>query len=180
MFNLFKKKDPGIRIIDKIVMTQSAKWNALIDQWRKNNDTVFVFWFDETMRQAETFFLKENITAINFYLAKTIQLSQLKGKEIIFTEHYPLPQKEKELFEGLQLGEVQIWSAMDEPLFKEFGSEKIIQMMKQLGMKEDQVIEHNMIGKAIHNSQEKISKKVILDQMSSSQEEWMRKNWTNS
>jgi preprotein translocase subunit SecA len=79
----------------------------------------------------------------------------------------------------LNLQDVQVWSALDEPLFKHFGSDKIIQMMKQLGMKEDVAIEHNMISKAIQNAQEKISKKVLIDQAASSQEEWLKKNWAS-
>jgi preprotein translocase subunit SecA len=70
-----------------------------------------------------------------------------------------LQQKENEFFQKLNLQEAEIWSALDEPLFKHFGSEKIIQMMKQLGMKENEAIENTMISKAILSIQAKISKK---------------------
>jgi hypothetical protein len=179
MFNIFKKKEPGVRVIDKIVMTGAAKWNALLEKWKKSTEIIFIFWFDETRRQAESFFPKESGAGVNFYMAREIPSHQLVGRPLLFAEHYPLAEKERELFEKLQLEEAEVWSAMDEPLFKEFGSDKIVQMMKQFGMKDDQVIEHNMVSKAILTAQEKIGKKVLLDQSSASQEEWLRMNWRN-
>jgi preprotein translocase subunit SecA len=65
---------------------------------------------------------------------------------------------------------------MDEPLFKHFGSEKLIPLMKMMGMKEDEVIEHSMVSKSIMKGQEKIAQQVSLEQTAGSQEEWMRKN----
>ena len=113
-------------------------------------------------------------------MAREVHSSQIVNKQVIFVEHYPLMQKEQELFVKLNLQQAEVWSALDESLFKQFGSDKIIHMMKQLGTKEDDVIEHAMISKAIQNTQEKISKKVLIDQTCTSQEEWMRRNWTNN
>ena len=69
-----------------------------------------------------------------------------------------------------------VFSAMDEPIFKHFGSDKLIPLMKMMGMKEDEVIEHNMVSKSIIKGQEKIGEQVTLEQSAGSQEEWMRKN----
>jgi hypothetical protein len=179
MFNFFKKKSPETRVVNKVIMTEAAKWKALADQWKKNNNTVFVFWFDETLQKAETIFGQETAMPVELLRARDIHSPNPAGKQLIFAEHYPLPEKEKELFQRLNLPEIQVWSALDEPLFKEFGSDKIVQMMKQLGMKEDEVIENSMISKAISGAQEKISKKVLTDQTCPSQEEWLRKNWVH-
>jgi hypothetical protein len=177
MFNLFRKKEPGVKVVDKILMVQAAKWKTLAALCNKEQNVTLIFWFNETLRQAQEN-LGSEINLVNRSLiAGQVHLPQIEGKKVVFAEHYPLPQKEKDLFERLQLEEAEVWSAMDEPLFKEFGSDKIVQMMKQFGMKEDQVIEHNMISKAIHNAQEKIEAKVTVDQMASSQDEWLRKNW---
>ncbi len=177
MFGFFKKKDAEIKVLNKVIMTEAAKWKALADEWKKNNNTVFIFWFDDTLQKAENIFRQEITSTPELWIANNVLSSNLVGKQVIFAEHYPLSEKEKEIFQKLNLTEVQIWSALDEPLFKEFGSDKIVQTMKQLGIKEDQVIEHNMISKAIISAQEKISKKVLTDQTASSQEEWLHKNW---
>lgn len=174
MFDFFKKKKGQLRITDKIWMTEAAKWKAIADQKKKEPNSVFIFWFDNSFRQAEA----SNLT--DLLMAREVHASQLENKPIVFAEHYPLQQKEQELFEKLNLTEVQIWSALDEPLFKQFGSDKIIGMMKQLGMKEENAIEHNMISKAIQNAQEKIAKKVLVDQLCTSQQEWMQRNLVNN
>lgn len=180
MFNIFRKKESGFKVIDKILMTQAAKWNALASLLKKEESVVLIFWFEETFRQSQDLLNSDKNFSERLLLTNQVHLPQIDGKKVIFAEHYPLAKKEKDFFERLHLSEAEIWSAMDEPLFKEFGSDKIVQMMKQLGMKEDQVIENNMVSKAIHNAQEKIEAKVILDQMAGSQEEWLRKNWKNS
>jgi hypothetical protein len=176
MFGLFKKKEATIQVKDKVWMTGEAKLQALINEWKKNPDIVFIFWFDESLRQIESFFTGQSLAPIVLLTARETNTSHLSGKKIILVEHYPLSQKENEFFQKLKLQEAEVWSALDEPLFKHFGSEKIIQMMKQLGMKEDEAIEHPMISKAIHNAQEKISKKIIIDQASHSQNDWLQKN----
>jgi preprotein translocase subunit SecA len=74
------------------------------------------------------------------------------------------------------LDEVRVLSALDEPLFKRFGSDKIIQMMKQMGMSEKQSIEHDMISKAIQNAQDKIDHKIDIEQSARSQNDWLVRN----
>jgi hypothetical protein len=177
MFGLFKKKEAIIQVKDKVWMTGGAKLQAFINEWKKTPKIIFIFWFDESLRQAESFFAGQATTVPVLLTARETITFHLAGKKIILAEHYPLQQKENELFQKLNLQEVKIWSALDEPLFKHFGSEKIIHMMKQLGMKEDEAIEHPMISKAIHNAQEKISKKIIIDQASHSQNDWLQKNF---
>ena len=177
MFGLFKKKEATIKVKDKVWMTGEAKLQAFINEWKKTPKIIFIFWFDESLRQAESFFAGQATTVPVLLTARETNTFHLAGKKIILAEHYPLQQKENEFFQKLNLQEVEIWSALDEPLFKHFGSEKIIQMMKQLGMKEDEAIEHPMISKAIHNAKEKISKKIIIDQASHSQNDWLQKNF---
>ncbi|HKB43244.1 MAG TPA: hypothetical protein VKC90_02605 [Chitinophagaceae bacterium] len=176
MFGLFGKKEATIKVKDKVWVTGEAKLQAFINEWKKNPGIVFIFWFDESLRQVESFFAGQATTAPVLLTARETNTFHLAGKKIIVAEHYPLQQKENEFFQKLNLQEAEIWSALDEPLFKHFGSEKIIQMMKQLGMKENEVIENAMISKAILSVQEKISKKIIIDQAAQSQDDWLQKN----
>lgn len=77
----------------------------------------------------------------------------------------------------MNVKQVIVFSSLNEPLFKRFGADKIIQVMKQLGMKDDEVIEHSMINKAIQRAQEKIEKKVVVEQSAHSQHDWLEKNF---
>jgi hypothetical protein len=121
-------------------------------------------------------FAGETSNEVTTFQANQVHASQLTGKKIIFVEHYPLLKKEQELIEKLALPEVFIHSALDEPMFAHFGGDKIVKMMKQLGMKEEQSVQHKMISQAIVNAQEKIEKKVSSEHLAGSQREWMTLN----
>jgi len=77
----------------------------------------------------------------------------------------------------MNLQTVKVLSSLDEPVFQQFGADKIIQVMQQLGMKEEESIEHKMVTNAIRNMQEKMEKKIQLDQSARSQAEWLQKNY---
>lgn len=176
MINLFKRKErsPGFR--DKIVMTEEAKWKALSSLCEKDKNIILISWFDGTLKNTQAIFSNASDWTERCILANQVHSSQTDGKKVVMAEHYPLQQKEKDLFDRLHLSGVEIWSALDEPLFKEFGSDKIVKMMKQLGMKEDEVIEHSMISDAITNAQKKIWERLVTDQAAASQEEWLHLN----
>ncbi len=176
MFNLFKKKEGKVKVIDKIWMSQEAKWNGIVSLWKKNPGMVIISWFDSTLRQLELVFARETISPASLFSARAIHSSQIAGKNVIFAEHHPMRKKELEAFNQWHLSEIIVHSALDEPFFKHFGSDKIAEMMKQLGMKEDSMIEHSMISSAIQNAQEKIEKKVVTEQSAPSQQEWIERN----
>jgi hypothetical protein len=179
MFGLFKKKENEIRTIEKIIISEEAKWKLMLENWRQNDQTVYIFWFDETHDQAATYFAANGGAACTLLTAREVQSHHLTGRTPAFAEHYPLLSKERALFEKLGLTSVVIYSSLQEPLFKLFGSDKIIQLMKQLGMKEDEVVEHKMISNSIRNAQEKIEKKVDMDLSARSQKDWIEKNLPN-
>ncbi len=157
-------------------MSEAAKLEAFPAEWKKNDAIIYVFWFDETLHRVASLFEQQSLPATSLVTARETAAIHLNGKTIIFAEHYPLKEKETALFQKLNLQEVVIWSALDEPLFKHFGGDKIIQLMKQLGMKETEAIQHNMISKAIHSAQEKIAKKVTFEQSAGSQADWLKNN----
>ncbi len=176
MFGLFKHQTPAVKVIDRIWMTETAKFQSLVREWEKNNQIICICWFDDTLRHAASFFTKETSGDTPLITAREITSSHVRYKQILFAEHHPLQQKENELFQKLNIQQAIVWSALDEPLFRHFGGDKILHLMQHLGMKENEAIEHTMISKAIQKAQEKINKKVIARQGASSQEEWLRKN----
>ena len=52
MFDLFKKKEPTTKIIDKVWMEEAVKFQSLVEEWKKDNTIIYIFWFDETLRNA--------------------------------------------------------------------------------------------------------------------------------
>ena len=53
----------------------------------------------------------------------------------------------------------------------------MLPLMKLLGMKEDEAIEHALVTKSIIKGQAKIAAKVELEQSAQSQEEWLDRNF---
>lgn len=176
MFNPFKKQEDSVKVIDKIWMSEPAKWNGILELWKKDPELVIITWFNETNRHLTDLFAKETSSPLSIFMAREVHSSQLTGKNIIFAEHYPMRTKEQKTFKQWQLKHAIVYSAMDEPLFLHFGGEKILGMMRQLGMKDDNVIEHKMISSSIENAQDKIEKKVVSEQLANSQKEWMERN----
>ncbi len=173
MFTLFKKKEESVKVVDKIWISEKAKWKGIIEECKKDPTAIVIAWFSSTVSHLEAL---PADTTITIYLAREIHSSRLAGKKILLAEHHPLRSKEQDSFKLWQLKEAVVHSSLEEPLFKRFGSDKIIQMMKQLGMKEDEAMEHKLISGAIENAQEKIAKKVITEHSADSQQEWMERN----
>jgi hypothetical protein len=176
MFGLFKKKETGAAITDKVTISEAAKWKALFSAWENNKELVIVFWFPESVATAEAFFLSKTNEPVTLLTSREAGSAHLQGKQLVFAEHHPLKSREDELFAKLNLSTVMVWSSLDEPLFQHFGGERIIDMMKKMGVGEDEVIEHKMISSSITNAQKKIGNTVTVEQLANSQREWMNKN----
>lgn len=157
-------------------MTTDAKFRGLFESWKNDNTTVFICWFEETFRSLSGFFSNAIDQPVPVFTAREAGSARLEDKQIIFAEHFPLSQKEEELFLRLNLSVVTIYSSLDEPLFTRFGGQKIGEMMKKLGMEETVSLENNMISNAIKTAQNKIAKKLVYEQSANSQADWLTKN----
>ncbi len=177
MFNLFKKKEPSVKVIDTVTITETAKLKALLAHWKSDSNIIIVFWFEESLRQAEAYFSGQTKERITLLTSREAGGQQNSGKTIVFAEHYPVRSKEETLYHKLQLTKVQVYSSLDEPFFIRFGGNKIVQLMQRLGVREDEIIQHTMINKAILAAQKKMEKKIVFEQPAHSQKNWLEKNF---
>ncbi len=175
-FNLFGKKEKGPSFSDRAYMTTSGKMNACVELAKSDPSTIFVCWFPDTARKFKTLFNENGLEENRVLETKNLHSGMLLNKTIVFTEHYPIHQKEIELVKNWTQNKYLVYNSLDEPLFKHFGSEKMLPIMKMLGMKEDEAIEHSMVTKSITRAQEKIGSKVNLEMTANSQQEWFVKN----
>lgn len=183
LFNLFNKKEdnnPESIFTDRTYMSATAKTNACIALSKEHPDTLFICWFNETLKKLRLIFAEHSLDEEKVIDAKNIHSGMLNNKTAVFAEHYPLHEKELELVKHWPVEKIIVYSSMDEPLFKHLGSVKMIPLMKLLGMKEDEVIEHSFVSKSIIKGQAKIAARVSLEQSANSQEEWLEKNLKNS
>jgi hypothetical protein len=179
LFNLFGKKNEEADdhvFVDRAYVSTAAKMKACADLAKKEPGHVFICWFADTAVQFKKFFTEQGLDESLVMEVRQLHTSKLQDKVPVFTEHFPLHEKEIDLIKNWQTEKIVVYSALDEPLFKHFGSDKLIPLMKMMGMKEDEVIEHSMVTKSIIKGQEKIAQQISIEQSAASQEEWMRKN----
>ncbi|HRH59013.1 MAG TPA: hypothetical protein PL045_00475 [Chitinophagaceae bacterium] len=176
MFHLFGKKEKSTSVKDVIWLNKQAKNYACSEQLLSNSNTVFVAWFYDTANELDEF-LQSTVHAANkVIMAKELNTALLRDASIIFVEHYPLKEKEEVLFTKLQLKEAIVYSALDDAIFLRFGGENIQQLMIKMGMGESEPVEHALITASIKRAQQKISKKVTIEQSALSQSEWLKVN----
>jgi hypothetical protein len=175
--NLFGNKEEKDHLFRHVVfMTAEAKKIALLKLAKEDESSVFIAWFPETARTIGNYFNENGVDKNRVIEAKDSTSARLAAHTPVFLEHYPIHEKEKQLVEHWNLINIPVYSSMDEPLFKHLGAEKMIPMMKMLGMKETEAIQHSMVSKSIVKGQESIAEKAGLDRSASSQQEWMNKN----
>jgi hypothetical protein len=175
MFKLFNSEAKP-KIIDKIFIHSKNKWSYCNKLLLENEEIIFIGWFDDTIDEFENYFLQSSARPV-ILKARTASRSQVGNMRVIFIEHYPMKTKEDQLLDQLKLKLATFLISADEPLLKRFGGDKLIRIMENLGMKEDDPIDHKLISQSIANAQKKIESKVFLDHSTRSQAEWMDRNF---
>ena len=173
MFDLFRKSSKGVKVIDKVWLSNQAKWNACGQMIKLDPSVLLVAWFDETFQEIES----NPGLAQNVVKAESLGYDKTVGRMIVFAEHYPLSSVEQDLFTKLQLKEVPVLSSLEEPLFMLFGGgQNTIDIIKKLASGEDEIIGHSFVTKSIRNVQEKIEGKSGSDYPAKSSKEWFTLN----
>jgi preprotein translocase subunit SecA len=180
LFNLFgKKKEEASTIpkfVDRVYIGKTGKMNAIINLAKENPAVIFIGWFTETLHIFQEAFEKNGLAPERIWDARNLHGGKLANQQPIFLEHYPLHEKELAVTEGLKEMSIPVYSSMDESLFMYFGSEKMLGIVKLLGMKEEEAIEHPYVTQSITRAQQRIAEKVTFEQSASSQSDWMSKN----
>jgi hypothetical protein len=178
LFNLFgKKEENNHRIFKDVVWIDSAAKNdALLALCRQQPNTLLVGWFPDSVAQLRTFLQGQGIGGDCVVEAKTLTSQQAAQHTIVFIEHYPLHDKELALAEKLHLQAADVYGALDEPVFVYFGSEKMLPMVKLLGFKSTESIQHSYVTASVIKAQEKMATKVTVEQSAHSLSDWIQKN----
>lgn len=151
-----------------------------------------LYFFEDTLKSLSTAF-KDKIST-SFVLMSALELEkssrlqhQLKeiiesgNYKILFAEHYPLARVEKPILEKIatlspDTIKVCFYASLEDPIMQAFGSDRITTLMKQLGMEENDVLEHKMISTSLQKAQEKVDSKVKNELKTDSAKEWFLKN----
>lgn len=174
MFGLFKKKEPEVPVNDIVFMNTGAKHRYLLSQASLYAGHVFVCWFEQTAETLQQFFETNGLS--RFTIIQPRELNAHRNTHPVFCEHHPSFKTEQQRFLQLGLPQVTVISSLDEGILKKFGGERIMGMMKTLGMKEEEPVSHKMIAKSIQNAQKKIDSRFNgIEPHVRSQEEWLNR-----
>jgi hypothetical protein len=175
MFGLFSKKEKPVPVTDLVWLSEESKKEGLLKIVKEKPGALFAAWFDDTVTAMETY-LRSNGLEIAVHTYRQLHGNRTNGKEIFFIGHYPLYKKEQELFRSLSAAGITVISSLDEPLFKQFGGERIAAIMKALGAGEGEAVSHAMITSSLVKAQQKIEKRILTEIPASSAESWFKKN----
>jgi hypothetical protein len=175
MFSFFKKKEPRQNTNDIVFAKRQGKWNALLGAARREPRAIFVAWFEDSREKLQQFFTQHQQEA-EIITSRQVHAGIIAGRPVFFIEHYPLAEKERQVFASLAGTSITVYSSLDEAFFKYFGGDNISVLLGKLGLEENEAISHTMITRSIANAQQKLATKVTVDQTAHSIEEWMQKN----
>ena len=197
---MFWKKKKKTKVIDWIWVDRLNAFKGLLAELKKVDKVLLISFFRDSLNDHLKFAeaspyqhellsdlsqFKGSSAKIGIILADDVLKSNANSvgnRKVIFTEHYPLAYKDKELIVHIEQmnessEEVVFVNALDDPFFAQFGSERIVGLMKTMGMKDDEMISHNMISKSIENAQKKLASKVTSEELQAhSLKEWFQLN----
>jgi hypothetical protein len=203
MFSLFKKSSAPVHT-DKVWKTRQSSLKGMMTEAlqsiTKNEKPVILCWFDDRKKSLVEFLEKYNVPFLS--VEESSQLSEektvflmnalapfntpLKAKSIrlIADGHYPLVDVENKAIEKITPAEsrtsVLFCQSLDDELFISFGGEKLVSLLDNLGLKEEESLEHAMITKSIERAREKLSATVTFEVRTQNEHDWFSKNKTKS
>ena len=173
-FNWFKKKIP---IKDIVWINHAAKLEGVSAYVLNNKNIVLIAWFEDSFNEFHAFIHERHgMTTVPLYMARNVTSFITQDKKIVFVEHYPLREKEDALIQNWKAKEIVVMSALDDPLFTQFGGDNIRMLMQKMGLKENESVEHTLINRSIANAQRKLGKKLTVEHSARSMKEWFQKN----
>ncbi len=171
LFNLFKKKEKGPTIIDKIWINQAAKERGFLQIVKERSNLTLIAWSSLTYDRFQQL-LQENGLSTEIMLAHSTLPSRMQGREICFLEHHLFHHKEAALLQSWKCEEALFLNSLSDPVFYISNADRIVALMERMGHKEDEIIEHPMVSKSIVRAQQKFEKDGGSSEMPEEVKEW--------
>lgn len=185
MFGLFKKRNE-IVIKDLVWKTNYYKYQSLIKQIQQLDKVIVLYYFEDTKKEIENTLTEASINYSDIssseekiWIVKAPNLlnkQSIDNRTILFAEHHPSFVIEKEITdfiaEKLHLKQAIFYISLEDELLKQFGAERIVEMLEKMGFKDDEVIEHQLISSSIQKAQKKIDEQVTMPSNTNKRKDW--------
>lgn len=198
MFGWFSKKDKINEAMTSshIASSKAAALNALIDLLKSNPKANVFYYFAASKDEFVSLLQQKGIafkdangylsdgSAIYLHDARKFNVSlSYEERRFYCIDVFPLLSELKKLKQQLAIinsdAVLHVYAGLNEPFFKSFGGDKILDLMQKLGMREDELLENKSIDNSIENAQQKLEEKVQFETHAKSSQEWFDKNIIN-
>ncbi|MCD6068197.1 MAG: hypothetical protein K0S33_3023 [Bacteroidetes bacterium] len=199
MFGLFGKKEDKIaeaKVMSHIAASRAEALNALAIKLKQKPGHVFWF-FRETKNQFINYLQQHGITyheeaapldktdAVYLHDATKFSSSAPAAEWTFycidyFPSHFEFNKLQRHLALVNPKADLHVYAGLDEPLFKIFGGDRILVLMKRMGMKEGELVEHRIIAESVTKSQKKIEEHSSSFLPADSAQEWFSKNFPDN
>lgn len=188
-----KKRRNVERVPDRIWMTADAKFAGLAREVadRSRSETVAILLvahfpdvlerLEKLAEQAQSVPTRAVLAAnLDAELAASLNLDESAVIDVIVGERHPLPSVDDRLEEFADELPCRCRFAhhlsLEDPVIEIFAGEWIRNVLRELGMAEDQAIESRMVSRRIRQAQEKIEGKAYGSSDAESATDWLEKN----
>jgi hypothetical protein len=179
---------------DHIWMTTDAKFAgvALEAKQRSQSETVailLVAHFPDVFARLEEIARQQTwdvpcqvvfATNLNPHLASGLNVDESAVMDVIVAERHPLPSVDDRLQEFADELPCRCrfshHVSLDDAVMKAFAGDRVRDLLKQVGMKEDEAIESQMVSRRIRRAQKKIENRTCGSLDAESAEKWLEKN----
>jgi hypothetical protein len=160
---LFRKKEKVPEIIDYVWISREAKLMGLLQFHREQPEKRLVAWSEQTKTQVQEFFTQQTGQSPEILRATKMLPSRMEGQSFLFLEHHLFYSKEIQLLRSWNVQKVLFLNAIDDPVFHSIDSDRILHLLKTMGIKEDEYLQHRMITASIQRAQKSGEKKGTID-----------------
>lgn len=198
MFGWFSKKDKVNEAMTSshIASSREVALHALLDLLKTNPKPNVFYFFSDSKNEFISLLQEKGIQykEANGYLSDGSAVYLHDARKFSTSIHYeerrfycidlfPLSSEFKKLKQQLAIvnsaAVLHLYAGLNEPFFKSFGGDKILNLMQKLGMHEDELLENKSIDRSIENAQEKLEEKIEVEVHTKSAQEWFDKNIIN-
>lgn len=193
--SLFKKKpkEPNpdyVNYLSKLVKYKQV--TLQLKELPEDQITLLTFFFEQTGTEIRQLCSAAGVLyvepsrgeqlAMGLNVVNVFDLSEkhLNAERVISMEVYPIYSVNRQLvdfFKDADVKTITYYLGMDEPLMQLFGSERIIQLLRKMGTKDEESIQHPMVDKSIERAQLKLeNNRNPHNPVRTSQEDWMDAN----
>ena len=193
MFSFFKSKKKLPAYSYHTYQTDFEKYWMLVQDLlaqSKESKILLVHYFDDTrtelVKLMEKAGLEFNVNQTSFQAGVNINLvsydealnnSLFSEYNVWSAEVFPVWSLTTKFLEcHKEASKIIFFTSMESPFFDLFGGERLKTLMKNLGMKENEKIQHQMIDKSIERAQQKLEEKAQNINIKTSFEDWMAQN----